>query len=159
MSSVLSQPHTASVLCYTRPWESWAIKVSVFPVSLLSQHDGWWRLFLLPSTGSPFNWIRNGPLGFDQRGHWPCLCLNYFSASSLAVACLMKTGPRQDSLRASRIDLAWRLCLTVWLSLENRGLMRQRERERKKKCLLALQLTWFQIPPLLLPWKCVAYVQ
>lgn len=31
-----------------------------------------------------FNWIKTAPLVFDQRGHWLCLCLNYFSAFSLA---------------------------------------------------------------------------
>lgn len=75
----------------------------------------------------------------------------------LLIACLIKTGPRQDSHLASRKDLACRLCLTVWLFfLENRALRRQ---GKKKSSLLALQLTWLQIPPLLLPWKSVAYVQ
>lgn len=34
----------------------------------------------------------------------------------VAIVCLMKTGPRQDSPRASRTDLACELCLAVWLS-------------------------------------------
>lgn len=48
----------------------------------------------------------------------------------------MKTGLRQDSPQATRIDLARRLCLTVWLSLESRALMRQ-----EKTRLLAPRLT------------------
>lgn len=47
------------------------------------------------------------------------------ASSPLAIACLTKTVPRQDSPQATRIDLARRLCLTHWLSLENRALMRQ----------------------------------
>lgn len=73
----------------------------------------------------------------------------------LLIASLIKTGPSQYSLLASRIDLACRLCLIecffCWKAEHwcNKG----------KNCLLALQLTWLQIPPHLLPWKSVAYVQ
>lgn len=72
----------------------------------------------------------------------------------LAIASLMKTGPRQDSPRTTRIDLARRLCLTVWLSLENRALMQQEK-------LAYWHCNWHvsRFPPLLLPWKSVAYVQ
>lgn len=75
----------------------------------------------------------------------------------LLIASLIKTGPCQYSLLASRIDLAPRLCLIewcfFWVGKQSIAAI------RGKKCLLALQLTWLQIPPHLLPWKSVAYVQ
>lgn len=48
----------------------------------------WWMTVFI---AAPFLWLnplliglKTALLGFDQRGHWPCLCLNHFNASTLA---------------------------------------------------------------------------
>lgn len=74
----------------------------------------------------------------------------------LLIASLIKTGPCQYSLLASRIDLACRLCLREWCFFCWKA---EHWCNKGKNCPLALQLTWLQIPPHLLPWKSVAYVQ
>lgn len=68
----------------------------------------------------PLIGLKTARLGFGRRGHRPRLCLNHFNASTLArpIGSLIKTGPRQDSHRAHRKDLACSmLCLTLALSL------------------------------------------
>lgn len=53
-------------------------------------------------------------------------------ALSLAVA--SSDGDRAASGQSpTRIDLAWRRCLTAWLSVENSAVMQQGKRRRRKK--------------------------
>lgn len=158
---ILSQPCGACVLRCTWPLEPWALKASVCSLQSRSQRlycpsmmdDGVYHssipLALLPLIGLKRVHLHSTSMVTGRVYVWIIS-----ACSPLAIACLMKTVPRQDSPQATRIDLARRLCLTLWLSLENRPLMWQ-----EKTSLLALQLTWFQIPSLLLPWKSVAYVQ
>lgn len=58
-------------------------------------------------------------------------CVYVWITPSLPPACLIKTGPRQDSPQAFRIHLASKLCFTAWLSLENSALMQQKKKRKK----------------------------
>lgn len=129
---ILSQPHSACVLHCAWPLEPWALKVSACSLQSRSQRlycpsmmdDGVYHssipLALLPLIGLKRVHLDSTSMVTDRVYVW------IISARSpIAIACLMKTVLLQDSPQATRIDLARRLCLTVWLSLENRALMRQ----------------------------------
>lgn len=93
------------------------------------------------TTGSPpFNWIKTGPLGARQA--WSPAVLMSKSFQSPCV---------------SRMDLAISSRLKLWLSLENRAVLRGEKKQIAS--FLAQHLTWFQISPFLLPWKSVAYAR
>lgn len=95
--------------------------------------DGIYPSFVLLALPH-FNWIETAPHGFDQHGHWSCLCLNHFSTSSLAY-CLSdkdKAASGQALSLQNRFAI-WALSHSVVLFFfffflpffESRALMRQ----------------------------------
>lgn len=121
---ILFLPYSASVLICLWPWESSAIKFSV--CCLLSRSQG----LHCPSIMDDSAYCYFIPLALLLLIGLKRVYLDSTSlvtdrvyVSIVWAWYLIKTGHRQDSPQASGIDLACRLCLTVWLSLENGVLM------------------------------------
>lgn len=67
---------------------------SVFPVRAL-----WMMTFITAHfTGSPFNWIKTGPLGLNKRGHWLRLM------SELGPCCSLSDEDRATSGQSPSIQ-------------------------------------------------------
>lgn len=123
------------------------VSLELIPGSPLSQHNWWWCLLVLHRTGSP-------PLIGLKEVH--------LDSASLVIGRVYVS-----------IVWAWRLIKSaafgqspsLWNGFGTQFLSRsvaffgKQTIDAERNSPLARQLTWFQIPLLLLPWKSVAYVQ
>lgn len=158
--SLLLCPHCC-VLCCSRPLNSLLWRPALYQVDRNVSTALAWRVMVFNPGSIPL--VLPHLIGLKRLClDWTsvvtgCVYVCIISACPLSlIASLIKTGPCRHSLLASRIDLARRLCLIEWCFLCWKA---EHWCNKGKNCLLALQLTWLQIPPHLLPWKSVAYVQ